>query len=418
MSELINNREERIETLKGIIRELHRGADPESVKDSLKTLVRETSGSEIVAMEDRLIAGGMSPTEVKGMCDLHSRVLRELVGERAAPATAPGHPIDTFVRENAAIRSAVRKLRAMLSGTEEASPLRAADPTLEEWRLAARDLYEIEKHYARKENLLFSHLEKHGISGPSKVMWAKDDDVRAMIRALNEALSAEGLTAAAWKGSAVELMLPAAAAVEEMIFKEENILFPMSLDTLTAEEWGEIHRDTPRYGYCLVEPLRDYRPPRAEPAAHAGTLPPGGAVVFPSGALSEDQLLAIFSTLPVDLTFVDKEDRVAFFSEGPDRVFARTRSIIGRKVQNCHPPSSVHIVEKILGDFRSGRQDVAEFWIDFQGRFVHIRYFAVRDPGGAYLGTLEVTEDLTRIRALEGERRLLQYENERTTAEE
>lgn len=299
----------------------------------------------------------------------------------------------------------------MTALAEDESPLRPAGPTLDEWRLAARDLLEIEKHYARKENLLFSQIEKHGITGPSKVMWAKDDDIRKMIRALNDALAVDGLTPAAWGKSAAELVLPVAAAVEEMIFKEENILFPTSLEALTAEEWGEIYRDSPRYGYCLVDPGREYEPPRAEPAAHAATLPPGGAVVFPSGALSEDQLHALVSVLPVDLTFVDADDRVAFFSEGPDRVFARTRSIIGRQVQNCHPPASVHIVEKILSDFREGKQNVAEFWIELRGQFVHIRYFAVRNAGGRYLGTLEVTQDVTRIRALEGERRLLQYES-------
>jgi DUF438 domain-containing protein len=122
-------------------------------------------------------------------------------------------------------------------------------------------------------------------------------------------------------------------------------------------------------------------------------------------------MTALFETLPVDITFVGADDRVAFFSEGPDRVFARSRAIIGRKVQHCHPPKSVDTVERILGDFRSGRQSVAEFWINFQGRFVHIRYFAMRDAGGQYLGTLEVTQDLTRLRALDGERRLLEYDS-------
>ncbi|MBM3320864.1 MAG: DUF438 domain-containing protein [Candidatus Eisenbacteria bacterium] len=411
MSELINNREKRIETLKEIIRSLHEGADPESVKGRLKNIVRQTTGSEIVEMESRLIADGMSPDEVKGMCDLHSAVLRELMGEQAAPSTPPGHPIDTFVRENQAIRKATGRLREMLREAEDPSPLKGAGPSIADWRLAARDLFDIVKHYDRKENLLFSHLEKHGITGPSKVMWAKDDDVRKMIRALNDALAEEGLTPDEWRKSARDFVLPTAAAIEEMIFKEENILFPTSLEALTAEEWGEIYRDTPRYGYCLIEPGTEYRPPRAELAAYAGTLPPGGAVVFPSGALTEEQMLALFTVFPVDVTFVDAEDRVAFFSEGPDRVFARTRSIIGRKVQNCHPPSSVHIVERILSDFRSGAESLAEFWIQLHGKFVHIRYFAVRDPEGKYLGTLEVTQDATRIRSLEGERRLLEYEN-------
>jgi DUF438 domain-containing protein len=116
----------------------------------------------------------------------------------------------------------------------------------------------------------------------------------------------------------------------------------------------------------------------------------------------------------VDLTFVDADDRVAFYSEGPDRIFARSRAILGRKVQHCHPPRSVHVVDQILDDFRTGRHSVAEFWIPFHGRFVHIRYFAVRDENGQYLGTLEVTQDVTRIRALEGERRLLQYDEPAT----
>jgi hypothetical protein len=124
-----------------------------------------------------------------------------------------------------------------------------------------------------------------------------------------------------------------------------------------------------------------------------------------------EQLMALFSTLPVDITFVDADDRVAFFSEGPDRVFARSRTVVGRKVQHCHPPRSVAVVDQILADFRAGRQNVAEFWINFQGRFVHIRYFPVRNEKGAYLGTLEVTQDVNGIRKLEGERRLLEYES-------
>jgi hypothetical protein len=150
------------------------------------------------------------------------------------------------------------------------------------------------------------------------------------------------------------------------------------------------------------------RPPRGEglPAAVGQ-----GLVVLPTGALRLDQLKAVFATLPVDVTFVDAEDRVRFFSEGQHRVFARPKAILGRLVQHCHPPGSVHVVERILDDFRSGRQSVAEFWIDFKGRFTHIRYFALRDGKGAYLGTLEVTQDLTRERALQGERRLLEYQS-------
>jgi len=140
------------------------------------------------------------------------------------------------------------------------------------------------------------------------------------------------------------------------------------------------------------------------------------SLVFPTGALTPAQLRGLFGALPLDITFVDADDRVRYFSEGPDRVFARSKAILGRKVQHCHPPKSVHIVEQIVDDFKSGRQSVAEFWITLHGKFVHIRYFAVRDETGTYQGTLEVTQDLTRLRALAGERRLLEYDEKEKAA--
>jgi len=145
-------------------------------------------------------------------------------------------------------------------------------------------------------------------------------------------------------------------------------------------------------------------------------VPPSGALMLPTGNVSLEQLAAVFSTLPLDLTFVDADDRVAFFTEGPDRIFARSKAIIGRKVQHCHPPRSVETVDQILDDFRAGRQNVAEFWINFHDKFVHVRYFAVRNFDGAYLGTVELTQDLTPLRALQGERRLLEYDSPRVAS--
>jgi hypothetical protein len=139
------------------------------------------------------------------------------------------------------------------------------------------------------------------------------------------------------------------------------------------------------------------------------SLPASQAVQLPTGNLTIEQLTSLFAALPVDITFVDADDRVRFFSEGPSRVFARSRAILGRKVQHCHPPKSVDVVDQIVESFRSGAKEVAEFWIEFHGRFVHIRYFAVRDEAKRYLGTLEVTQDVTEIRGLTGERRLLEW---------
>jgi len=405
MSELIDNRAHRIRTLKEIIQKLHGGADPDEVRDQLRTLVRETDSTEIAAMEQELIAGGMAVEEVQSMCDLHSQLLGEVLVQPVAISPLPGHPLDTFQRENEALAAAAGELRAAARRLAEPDGLPAA-------RAAFGRLMDVEKHYQRKENLLFSCLERHGVTGPSKVMWGKDDEARELLRAVGDALAVDAADpgeAALVRDAVVE---PALAAIEEMIRKETLILLPMARTTLTEDEWAEIWRESPRFGTCLVEPRSGYRPPAAEAPRDVAHLEAGQALVFPTGALTFAQLRALFSVLPVDLTFVDADDRVRYFSEGPDRVFERSKAILGRKVQHCHPPKSVHQVEAILAAFRAGRQDVAEFWIQMRGRFVHIRYFAVRGEDGAYLGTLEVTQDLTLLRALEGERRLLHFEAE------
>ncbi|WP_026854036.1 DUF438 domain-containing protein [Geothrix fermentans] len=410
MSELLNNREHRIATLKEVILHLHRGEAPEQVKGRLAQLVGEVDASEIAAMEQSLMADGMSPEEVKSMCDLHAEVLQDTVTPAKARELPPGHPVDTFRRENRALEAAIATARQAVAVLESVPD--QAYPADE--RLAVlgtfNALMDVDKHYQRKEHLVFSILERHGNTGPSKVMWAKDDEVRELLKGAIEVLREESLSGAELKILVPTVLRPALAALESMIYKEETILLPMCLGLFTEEEWGEAWRDSPRYGWCLVEPAAGYAPPAAVLPEDPVRLPDASAVAFPSGALSVQQLIGIFSSLPVDITFVDADDRVAFFSEGPDRVFARSRTILGREVKHCHPPKSVDVVERILNDFKTGRQTVAEFWIQMHGKFVHIRYFAVRDEAGAYLGTLEVTQDLTRLRALEGDRRLLQYD--------
>jgi DUF438 domain-containing protein len=405
MSELIDNRAQRVRTLKGIIHRLHAGEAPDEVRASLKELVCQTDYSEVMAMEQELIADGMPVEEIQGMCDLHSQVTREVLVQLAPAPLPPGHPVDTFRRENEALRQSIARLQlAMNAVLETADDGDAAAPLLE-WRQALNELQDVDKHYQRKEHLLFTCLERHGITGPSKVMWGKDDQIRELLKDLSIALREAGATVAEWKLLAATTGAAAASAIHEMIYKEDQILLPICLERFTADEWAEIWASSPRYGWCLVAPHEGYKPVDRQPDRTATA----GGVSLPTGTLALEQLIAIFSTLPVDLTFVDADDRVAFFSEGPNRVFARSRAIIGRMVQNCHPPRSVEVVERIISDFREGRQNVAEFWIQFAGRFVHIRYFAVRSEDGRYLGTLEVTQDVGPIRALEGERRLLEY---------
>ena len=408
MSELIDNRARRIAALKDIIQHLHKGEAPDAVRAQLREIVRQTDACEIMAMEQELIAGGMPVEEVRSMCDLHSQVTRDVLVQLPAKPIAPGHPVDTFRRENAALRELILKMRSTMAAISALDHSADCASQLFQLRQDSNELMDLDKHYQRKEHALFPFLEKHGITGPSKVMWAKDDDVRALLKLLNQATDNCRPAASECKNVCNKFATPALSAVEEMIFKEENILLPMSQQTLTENEWAEIWVASPKYGWCLVEPQQGYKPPQPV-EAKTPAVPNDGTIMMPTGHVTVEQLTSVLSTLPLDLTFIDADDRVAFFSEGPDRIFARSRAIIGRKVQHCHPPSSVDVVDRILADFRAGSQNVAEFWIDFHGKYVHIRYFAVRNSEGHYLGTVELTQDIAPLRQLQGERRILEY---------
>lgn len=410
MSESIEDRADKIQKLEDIIKSLHGGAPPATVKAQLKEIVRKTDSIEIAAMEQQLMAGGMPVEEVRSMCDLHAEVLKEIITDPPAGDFPPGHPIDTFRRENEALHRSVEQIQTVIVRLRQLPESEEWRKTVVQLRQGFNELMDIDKHYQRKENLLFSRLEAHGITGPSKVMWSKDDEVRQLLKRIDRILSQDSIEF----DKVLELIAttaePVLNSILGMIYKEENILFPMALNALTDQDWGDIWHDTPNYGWCLVEPRIGYRPSvPAGPTTSAGRAA-DQALIFPSGSLKPDELQALLTTLPLELTFVDADDCVRYFSDSPDQIFKRTKTILGRKVQNCHPPASVHMVQKILDDFRDGQRNVAEFWINLQGKFINIRYFAVRDTDGKYLGTLEVTQDLTLLRSLEGERRLLQYE--------
>jgi hypothetical protein len=279
---------------------------------------------------------------------------------------------------------------------------------IEGMRYRFNALSDVEKHYRRKENLLFPFLENHGITGPPRVMWGKHDETRDLLKSAIESLQNLSGDDAEECTTVIDLVLrPAADSIEEMIIKEEEILFPMCLDTLVDEEWSQIYGQSPEVGFCLVDPRVEWSPDGAPVRAESKL--DSERIKFPTGSLTVEELTSIFNTIPFDLTFVDADDTVRFFTAGRERIFERNRAVIGRQVQLCHPPSSAWIVQKILDDFRSGGEDRAPFWINMGGKLVHIEYFAVRNKEGKYLGTLEVTQDLTEKQKIEGEQRLLTY---------
>ncbi len=271
-------------------------------------------------------------------------------------------------------------------------------------------LMDVDKHYRRKEYLLFPFLEKHEITGQPKVMWAKHDEARALLKKALASLEAALKSPENLQGLVDAELKPASVAVLDMIYKEEQILLPVSLDALGEEEWYDVYRQSDEIGYCLYDPKTKWRPEKlSEEVRKAGEAVEGGRIQLPSGSCTVKELTAILNNLPVDITFVDADDTVRYFSQGPHRIFDRNRAILGRKVQLCHPPHSVNIVERIIRDFRIGAEDSAAFWIRMNKRFIHIEYFALRDEEGAYLGTMEVSQDLTEKRRLEGEQRLPDY---------
>jgi DUF438 domain-containing protein len=316
--------------------------------------------------------------------------------------------------ENKALSWEISTIVKIAEGIKKMPDEADASTLITELQRHMHALTDVEKHYRRKENLLFPYLEKHGITGPPTVMWGKHDETREMLSGAIEALKETARITAGEAKSVIDLVLqPAWNSIEEMIYKEEQILFPMCLDTLSEEEWYHIYNQSLEIGFCLYDPQVKCKP--SGETVNEAAPETAGRIQLPSGSMTVEELTAVLNTIPFDLTFVDKSDTVRYFTQGRERIFERNRAILGRQVQLCHPPSSVHIVQKILDDFHSGKQERAAFHINMKGRFISIEYFALRSPEGEYLGTLEVSQDLTEKRALQGERRILSYDAEVTS---
>ena len=414
------SRSQKAAALKSIILDLHDGLSPDLAKARFEEVVRDVSPNEIGAMEEQLIQEGLPVEEVQRLCDLHVSVVRSSLERQEAEEALPGHPAHTYRAANEIITRQANRLREICSG--EKGEESRDDPWFGELKKALEDLSGVHNHYLRKENELFPVLERHGIKGPSKVMWGVHDDIRSQLKAARAAGEASN-------PEAKEMAAGFAQAVIEMVYKENKILLPLALETLSQEEWAEVRRGEDELGYAFFQPSVPFHSgPTCGPAKPRKT--PGAGLSLPivspepmaplpessegyldlgTGRLSLEQVDMMLRHLPVDLSFVDAEGFVRYYSETEERLFPRTPGAIGRHVTNCHPPKSVHMVQEILEAFAAGEREVSEFWIQMQGKFIHIRYFAVRSQAGEYMGCLEVSQDVTEIRALEGERRLLEW---------
>ena len=407
MDELNKDNQTRKELLKHMILQLHEGTAPDEVRGRLVTLLKSIPYNEVVQVEQELINEGLPEEEVLKFCDIHTQVLEGHIDQSGAQEIPDGHPVDTFKRENRELSKLIGTLGHFYDKVHHPDEIELSTYILQ-MKAFFNNLMDVEKHYLRKENLLFPYLEKYNITGPPKVMWGKHDETRELLKVAREGLDVGGEMDIDELGTVVELLLkPASGAVYDMIMKEEEILLPMCMDKLSDEEWYQISQESPEIGYCLYDPEIEWKPEGLEPSPVARTLE--GSVQLPSGRLSLPELIGIFGTMPVELTFVDSQDKVRFFSHGKKPIFKRNRAVIGRDVRLCHPPKSVHVVEQVISDFKSGKEERAAFWLEMQGMFVHIEYYAMKDEYNKYLGTLEVVQDITDLRKLEGEQRLLSY---------
>lgn len=403
MSELINNSEFRQKKLKELIKSLHQGRTVEEVKEEFQKYFGNVSTTEISQIEQALVKEGLPVEEVQRLCDVHATVFKGGIAEIHAQkdySRIEGHPVQIFLEENKAIEKLI---------AEEIEPL--LDSLLEKFnnntylllRIAFDKLSEIEKHYLRKEYLIFPFLEKHGVTSPPKVMWGVDDEIRADLKAVIKALNSADMKPDDLNSKARAVL----QKIKDMIFKENNILIPLLEETLTFYEWIKIDEGSAEYDYTLYKPARSWKAEEKTEEKPAEKPAFSGEVQFDAGSMDPEEINAVLNTLPFDLTFVDRYDRVKYFTQGKERIFTRPKSVIGREVSLCHPPASVKVVEGIISDFKSGKKDHEDFWIRLGDKFVYIRYFAVRNAKGEYLGTLEATQDIKPITELEGEKRLV-----------
>ncbi|MCP3852706.1 MAG: DUF438 domain-containing protein [Gammaproteobacteria bacterium] len=324
-----------------------------------------------------------------------------------------GHPVRVYLEENILLRS-------LFSQIEQVDPKTDS----ETFKQLFEQIKRVEFHYVRKENQLFPQLEQHGWDSPSKNMWAFHDDNRALLKNVRLALEAEEFDKVMTDYQKMR------DGMQHLMSVEEERLLPNAMQMLDEQEWMDMREGDEEIGWMLEEAPVAWPPIAKQDQEQEKTKQAEASYEHPSevkkasklsfstddmfhydeGYMTPEQVNLLFRILPLDITYVDENDQVVFYNRGEDRLFPRSKNIIGREVRYCHPPKSVDTVLRILEEFKKGTKDVADFRIHVKGRFILIRYFAVRDNDGTYRGVMEMSQDITDIQAMEGEQRLLDWD--------
>ncbi|OPJ65276.1 PAS domain-containing protein [Clostridium oryzae] len=416
MGEYMDFDKEKIQKIMDIKLDFLRGnISLEEAKKRMHSSVQTVTAQEFAICEQYLQKYGISDDELaRKMNDILEIFDGILVSNKLN--LPEGHPIKTYLDEVAAIRRVLSDMKKQLN-------MKFIE---NQWAELYDRLSEIDIHFSRKQNQLFPDLEKKGFDKPSKVMWTLDNNIKDIIRKAKEYLK-EGKDE-----EFLKLQQEVIEMVEDMMVKEEEVLFPTSMDLLSDEDFVQMRRGDDEIGYCLIqtpslyginagtqnsisssndELLKDLSKVLQKHGVLGATDSNNKELEVSQGRLTLEQINLIFKHLQVDLSYVDENEIVKFYSDTKHRVFPRSPGVIGRKVQNCHPRESVDTVEKIIKAFRDGEQDEAEFWLEIEGKFIYIIYNAVRDDDGNFRGVLEMMQDVTRIRSLTGSRRLLTWNN-------
>ena len=397
--------DEKKKALKKLINELNEGKDLEEAKKEFQDIIDQTGPDELGKVEEELVKEGMPRERLNKLCDVHLAVFKEQLGNQKL-LVPKGHPLSILMEEHRIILEYVDKMTRATNNLATKKGYSTIEEDLQILDDVAHHLKESIKHYLREENVLFPLIEKHGLAEPPAQMWIDHDKIRSLEKDFYDLIEGAKSKKGKFKEFKNQLQKTVdvlANSITSHFYKENNILFPASMKLLTPEDWKIVREDFDEIGYCCFTP----EDVKVSVKKEGDKLPKEGMIEFETGPIPIAFIEPILNTLPIDVTFVDHEDKVRYFSKGEERIFVRTKAIIGREVINCHPEKSYEIVKQILDDFRAGKRKVAEFWIDLAGKKIHIRYFAVHDKAGKYIGCLEVSADITEIQKLEGQKRLL-----------
>ncbi len=397
MSEFTNHKEERIKKLVELFESVIRGdLNAELVKD-YQEVIDKASPDEVIAVVDRLIHLKMPMNDLKKGINKALNLLNKSLQDFPYIPPSPNSFAGYLIQNNHQLDIRLKAIRPLLKSINLDPENKALRNEIKE---KFADLAKMDLHYLIKENVFFPLIEKYLPDYRClQVMWSFHDDIRTTIKSVIGLLDEPNFELKKFNRLSGDIFFNMYA----IKFREERILFPIAMDLIPEKELDALLIESIEIGFPYIQPeIHTVQEIVKDPDF-------SGEVDLKTGFLTAEQIRLIFNHLPVDITYVDENDKVKFYSTPKKRIFTRTNSVIGRDVKNCHPSESVHVVEQIIASFRSGEKDKASFWIQLKGEFVLIQYFAVRDKSGNYKGVVEVSQEITEIRNIEGERRLLDW---------